>query len=76
MNNQAKKLTEKTARGIVNLAKWRDSEIEKIELEIEALEAKKIRLKRRYNNTQLSLKFDVSQSTISTTVRGLKWKNL
>jgi len=79
----AKKIPEKKARGIINLANWRDDKLKKLDVDINRLEIALNHLKERrskiyrsYNDRQLSFKFGVTNTTIHRIVNGYCWKEL
>jgi hypothetical protein len=79
----ARKIATKKAAGIVNLAAWRDAQLDEIDSDIERvanylaeLQSERDRIYRSYNDRQLSLKFGVTATTVHRIVKGKCWQEL
>lgn len=59
------KLTKKQVVGIVNLASWRDTELLRIQAEIDKLEASKMKLKDKYSGINIATYYGTNNSTVS-----------
>lgn len=69
-SNPQAKLKDKDREFIINMSKWKDDKIDRIDAEIERLKSEKEKLKKQYSQKQMAMDFGVKPITIQRVLKG------